>query len=183
MDVASAPAGEQVAAGTGAPTPAGDSAASETAAPQAITHPSGKAPPAGLLSAEKKGADQPSLGATQAPIRAAAPRQIEAAAGKAPAPTGEKPDESVSCLLATGEKALEATRYAEAGQVFTKALNLLLPGHPDRPRALLGLARAQEEQGNLAGALRTYGELAKESPAHRELAEGKIRELSGPEVK
>jgi len=96
---------------------------------------------------------------------------------------GKKPEASAPSLLNSGDKALETGRYAEAGEAFSQALKLLPPGHPDRPHALLGLARAQEGQKDLTGALQTYGELAKESPTYRDLAEGKIQELSGPEVK
>jgi hypothetical protein len=96
---------------------------------------------------------------------------------------GEKSKGSTPSLLTEGERSLEAGRYGEAGEAFSQALTLLPPGHPDRPRALLGLARAQEGKKDLTGALQTYRELAKESLTYRDLAEAKIQELSGGEVK
>lgn len=96
---------------------------------------------------------------------------------------GNKPEASAPSLLNSGDRALEAGRHAEAGEAFSQALKLLLPGHPDRPHALLGLARAQEGQKDRSGALQSYRELAKESPTYRDLAEAKMHELSGPEVK
>ena len=118
-------------------------------------------------------------------MSAAAPPQAKAAAreGAMTSVAGKKPEASAPSFLNSGDRALEAGRYAEAGEAFSQALKLLPPGHPDRPRALLGLARAQEGQKDRSGALQTYGELAKESPTYRDLAEGKIQELSGPEVK
>jgi len=115
----------------------------------------------------------------------AAPPQAKAAVrDKAMTPAaGEKLEGSIPGLLKEGERSLEAGRYGEAGQAFSQALKLLRPGDPDRPRALLGLARAQEGLKDLTTAIQSYRELAQESSAHRDLAERKIQELSGPEVK
>jgi outer membrane protein assembly factor BamD (BamD/ComL family) len=98
-----------------------------------------------------------------------------------PAP-GEKLEKSIPALLEEGERSLEARRFEEASQTFSQVLKLLRPGDPDRPRALLDLARAQEGQKDFTTAIQTYRELAQESPAHRDLAEQKIKELSA-EVK
>jgi hypothetical protein len=136
-----------------------------------------------LLSAQKKESELPAVGAGQAKGEAALPPQTASSTESAVTAVAKNRDVSVPRLLAEGEEALKAGRYSDAGQFFTRALDLLAPGHPDRPRALLGLARAQEGQGNTVAALRTYKELAKESPTHRELAEGKMKELSEAEVK
>jgi TolA-binding protein len=115
---------------------------------------------------------------------AAAPLQAKAAAREKAMPpaAGERLEASIPGLLNDGERALESARYGEASQAFSQALKLLPPGNPDRPRALLGLARAQEGQKDRSGALQTYRELAQESSAYRDLAERKLQELSA-EVK
>ncbi len=165
--------------------PGAEPAVSAPAPPEAPT-PTGGKPAAAFLSAPGKGPEHPAAGldqAKQARTEAAPLPQTASPTESAVTAVGKKRDESVPRLVAEGEQAFEAGRYSDAGYSFTRALELLPPGHPDRARALLGLARAQEGQGNTAAALQTYRELAKESPTHRELAEGKIRELSEAEVK
>jgi len=167
------------------PQPAADLAASRPAGPEAFTSGGGEAPPADRLSAQPGEAEQPAVGAGRAPLPAAAgpPRAKAVVRDKAMTPAaGEKLEGSIPSLLKEGESSLEAGRYGEAGQAFSQALNFLRPGDPDRPRALLGLARAQEGQKDLTTAIQTYRELARESSAHRDLAEQKIQELSA-EVK
>jgi cytochrome c-type biogenesis protein CcmH/NrfG len=118
-------------------------------------------------------------------MAAAAPPQAKAAVrdkATPPPAAGEKLEGSIPGLLEEGERFLEARRYEEASQTFSQVLKLLRPGDPDRPRALLDLARAQEGQKDFTTAIQTYRELAQESPAHRDLAEQKIKELSA-EVK
>jgi len=175
------PAAEPSARQAAPPQPAADSAASQAAAPEAFTSGRGEIPPpAARLSAEPGEAERPAVGAARAPMAAAAPPQAKAAArDKAMTPAaGEKLEASIPRLLTEAERSLEAGRYGEASQAFSQALKLLRPGKSDRPRALLGLARAQEGQKDLTTAIQTYRELAQESSAHRDLAEQKIRELS-----
>jgi anti-sigma factor RsiW len=90
----------------------------------------------------------------------------------------EKPGLAISAMLDGAEKAFEAKNYQKAAELFSAVIQRLRPGHVDRPRSLLGLARAQEAQGNLVEARRAYHDLAKESPFHRELAERKLEELA-----
>jgi len=152
-------------------------------APGAPAAESAVSAPAALLSTRKEVPALPGAGVGKAKVDAAPLPQTVSPAEKALTDGGNKRDGSVPKLLSEGEQALEAGSFGDAGQLFSRALDLLPPGHPDRPRALFGLARAQEGQRDLAGALRTYRELAKESPTHRELAEGKMKELSGAGVK
>jgi hypothetical protein len=179
------PAAEPGAREAAPPQHVADSAPSRPAGPEAFTSGRGEAPPAGRLSAEQEGAERLAAGAGSAPMPSAAPLRAKAAVReKAMTPAaGEKSKGSTPSLLTEGERSLEAGRYGEAGEAFSQALTLLPPGHPDRPRALLGLARAQEGKKDLTGALQTYRELAKESLTYRDLAEAKIQELSGGEVK
>ena len=174
------PATEQGGREAAPPQPAADSATSRPAAPEAVTSSRGQAPPAALLSPEQGGAERPGLGASRVPMPAAAPLQTKAATREKAMPpaAGERLETSIPGLLNDGERALESARYGEAAQAFSQALKLLPPGNPDRPRALLGLARAQEGQKDRSGALQTYRELAQESSAHRDLAERKLQELS-----
>ena len=90
----------------------------------------------------------------------------------------DKPGLSIAAMLEEAEKALKAKNYKKAADLFSAVVQRLQPGNVDRVRSLLGLARAQEGQGNLAEARHTYRNLAKESPAHRDLAEHKIDELA-----
>lgn len=163
--------------------PLADSAVSAPVAREAPTPTGGRPPATALLSAPKKAPELPAAAVGPAKMEAAPHSPSASPAEKVVTAVGKKPDESVLKLLTAGEQALDAANYAEAVQAFTRALNLLAPGHPDRARALLGLGRAQEGQRDLSGALQTYEELAKESPTHRELAESKMRELSGAGVK
>lgn len=160
---------------------AADSAASRPAAPEAFTSGRGQAPPPSRLSAQQGGAERPPVEASRAPMPAAAgPPQAKAVVRDKPMTPAarEKLEGSIHGLLKEGERSLEAGRYEEASQAFSQALKLLRPGDPDRPRALLGLARAQEGQKDLTTAIQTYRELAQESSAHRDLAERKLQELS-----
>jgi anti-sigma factor RsiW len=175
------PTAESGAGQAAPPQPAADSAASRAASREAFTSGRGEALPAARLLAQTGGAERPAAGAGQAPVAAAAPAQPKAAVrdkAMPPPAAGEKLEGSISGLLKAGERSLEAGRYWEASQAFSQALKLLQPGDPDRPRALLGLARAQEGQKDLTTAIQTYRELAQESSAHRDLAEQKIQELS-----
>jgi hypothetical protein len=179
------PAAEPGASHVASPQPATDSTASRPGGPEAFTSARGEAPSTARLSAQQGGAERPPVGASRASVPAAAPPQAgEAVRGKAVTPAaGGKPEASVPSLLREGERSLEAGRYGEASQAFSQALKLLRPDDPDRPRALLGLARAQEGQKDLTTAIRTYRELAQESSAYRDLAERKIQELTAPEMK
>lgn len=87
---------------------------------------------------------------------------------------------SVSVLLGRAEEALKAGQYDRAEKIFLKVLRYLPQGRSDRPRALLGLARAYEGLGNLTQARRAYQALAAESLAHGGLARRKIEELAEP---
>jgi hypothetical protein len=163
--------------------PAADAGLSAPATRETSKPTAGRAQTAAPLSAQKNGPELSATGPGQAKGEAALRPRNLSSTEKVVTALGKKREESVLRLLRDGEEALKARRYGDAGQAFTRALELLPPGHPDRPRGLLGLARAEEGQRDLAAALRTYGELAKESPTHRELAEAKMRELSGAEVK
>jgi hypothetical protein len=168
-------------AGRGAP--AADAVLSAPATREASEPSEGRPPAAALPSAQKNGRELPAAGPGQTAGQAAPLSRPLSSTEKTVAALEKTREESVARFLRDGEQALDARRYGDAGHAFTQALDLLPPGHSDRPRALLGLARAEEGQGDLAAALQTYRELAKESPTHRDLAEAKIRALSGAEVK
>jgi hypothetical protein len=85
---------------------------------------------------------------------------------------------SISARLDGAERALEAENHDEALRAFSELVDRLAPGHPERSRALLGKAKAYEGLGKVAEAKAVYRELAEESPAHRDLAERKLEELS-----
>jgi tetratricopeptide (TPR) repeat protein len=101
----------------------------------------------------------------------------------APAPLAQAPGvggaaaPSVSSLMEEGEAFLKAREFQQAEEAFSQALHRLPRRHPDRPRALLGLARANEDLGRYGEASRLYETLADESPAHRDEALRKVREL------
>jgi tetratricopeptide (TPR) repeat protein len=181
----SAPAAEPGAAQVAPPQRAAESAAPRPASPEAFTSAREEAPSTARLSAPEGGAERPPVEATGSTKLAAAPHQPEKAVRDKATnlAAGEKPEALVANLLRQGERSLEAGRYGEASQAFSQALKLLQPADPDRSRALLGLARAQEGQKDLTTAIRTYRELAQESSAYRDLAERKIRELTASEVK
>lgn len=94
--------------------------------------------------------------------------------------SAKEPSPSVSATLDEAEKALEAGKYEQAKEAFSRVLVGLAAGHPDRPRALLGQARALEGLGELDMARRAYQALADESPDHRDLARRRIKALAGP---
>jgi tetratricopeptide (TPR) repeat protein len=102
-----------------------------------------------------------------------------AAAAKAP-PAAKRSSPSISVMLDEAERALEAGQYQQANQAFSRALQSLPVGHPDRARALLGQARSCEGLGELDMAKRAYQALAHESRDYRDLAQRKIEELARP---
>jgi hypothetical protein len=83
-------------------------------------------------------------------------------------------------LVERGESLLQTGDFQQAGEAFSKALSLLPTGDPDRPRSLLGLAKAREGMGQWREAQRLYQMLADESPTHREEALRKVREIDRP---
>jgi hypothetical protein len=163
--------------------PAADGVFPAPATSEASKPSEGKPQMAALPPAQNNGRELPAAGPGQTVGQAASPLQGLSSTKKTETALEKKRGESVARFLRDGEEALDMRRYGDARHAFTQSLGLLPPDHPDRPRALLGLARAEEGQGDLAAALQTYRELAKESPIHRDLAEAKIRELSGAEVK
>jgi hypothetical protein len=89
----------------------------------------------------------------------------------------------VTAMLDEAEKMLQAENYAGADQAFSEVLRRLGREHPERHRALLGRARANEGLGNLAEAQRAYRALAGESSVHQDLAQRKLRELAEQSAK
>ena len=81
--------------------------------------------------------------------------------------------------LVNGTKAMDEGRFQLAIKLFKEALPHLGPGHPDRPNALLGLAKTYEALGEPVKASEYYQALLAESPGHQEMARRKINELSG----
>jgi hypothetical protein len=84
----------------------------------------------------------------------------------------------VAARLMEGRHLLDSGEFEKAGQCFEAVLHELPPGHQDRPKTLLWLARAYEGLGYPVKALETYRILAKESEEYHELAVGKIEELT-----
>ena len=86
---------------------------------------------------------------------------------------------TVSELLEKAIASLNAGQHQLAVKEFSGALRRLPTGHPDRPKALLGLARAYEGMGNFEKSMSAYRALAQISPTHQEIARQKLEELSG----
>jgi TolA-binding protein len=82
--------------------------------------------------------------------------------------------------LARGEALLRGRDYGGARAALSTLVAALPQGHPHLPRALLGLARAEEGLGRLDEARALYRELARVSPEHRGLALERIRALEAP---
>lgn len=89
----------------------------------------------------------------------------------------EEHETSTPDRLAKGKRAVESGEYIEAAHVLHSLLKTMPAGHKDRPIVLLWLARAYEGRGHFVKAREIYMVLVEESPAHREMAIDKIREL------
>jgi hypothetical protein len=76
-----------------------------------------------------------------------------------------------------GRQAMNDGELDQASHRFNQALQELPPGHRDRPRMLLWLARAYEERGLKDKAVDAYRTLAKESPAHADFVQHKLQQL------
>jgi len=85
---------------------------------------------------------------------------------------------TVSELLDKARASLDAGQHQVAVKQFSGVLRRLPAGHPDRPKALLGLAQAYEGLGNYEKSMSAYRALAQISPAHQEIANQKLEELS-----
>jgi len=82
--------------------------------------------------------------------------------------------------LDSAEKALKEKDYDRAAVMYSRILETLPAGHPDRPQALYGLAQAHEALGHADKALRVYQALVSAPPPYREMAEKKVKELGRP---
>ena len=80
--------------------------------------------------------------------------------------------------LEEAQTALDTKQYGQAIQVLTHLLKVLPVGHPDRPKALIWLAKAFEGQGMMEQAVETWDLLAGESPDHSEMARRRIESLT-----
>ena len=91
------------------------------------------------------------------------------------APEADEPP--VSRLLADGQQALDQGEFSRAAELLRSALRRLPQGHPDRPNALLWLAKCYEGMGDRRQAATIYRILAREAPRLEDMALRKAREL------
>jgi hypothetical protein len=80
--------------------------------------------------------------------------------------------------LKEAQTALDAGQFGRTIQILTHVLPSLPVGHPDRPRALMWLAKAYEGQGMKSEAVEVWDSLAGESPDHSEMARRRIEALT-----
>jgi TolA-binding protein len=80
--------------------------------------------------------------------------------------------------LEEAQTALDSGQYDQTIHILSHVLKALPAGHPDRPRALMWLAKAYEGQGRKGEAAAVWSELAGESPEHAEMARRRIEALT-----
>jgi len=164
---------------------AGDRAENDSVRPEkrdeskglAAAMPAPKPAPAPAMSAMAR--DMAASGRIKAAVSGAAMEKARGGAMETDESAVKGEAEGPLDLLMKADRHLESGRLDQAALYFKQALDRMPAAHPQRPRALLGLARTFEARGELETARGYYETLADEAPSYRDMALEKIHALGG----